>query len=125
MKKRTLIIATLCVMLLAACGPKPGEVVEEYYKAVQAKDYNTALNYSNVTDDVRDVVIQLLDSSEVVVHNYKVIGSTIDPGDTTATVKLHLVTSNAYNPNKIADDIDVPCIKSGSNWVVELQPSNN
>ena len=120
MKKRTLIIATLCVMLLAACSPKPGEVVEEYYKAVQAKDYNTALNYSNVTDDVRDVVIQLLDSSEVVVHNYKVIGSTIDPGDTTATVDLYLSTSSIQHPDIIADNIKVPCVKSRGKWVVKM-----
>ena len=120
MKKRTLIIATLCVMLLAACGPKPGEVVEEYYKAVQAKDYNTALNYSNVTDDVRDVVIQLLDSSEVVVHNYKVIGRTIDPGDTTATVDLYLSTSSIQHPDSIADNIKVPCVKSRGKWVVKM-----
>lgn len=120
MKKHSLFIATLCIMLMAACGPKPEEVVEEYYKAVQDHDYATALTYSNVPDSVRDLVIDILDSSMVTVHNYKVLGCTIDPGNTTATVDLHLVTSHLLHPDSISDNIKVPCVKSHHKWVVKM-----
>lgn len=120
MKKRTLFIATICFMLMAACGPKPGEVVEEYYKAVQNHDYATALSYSNVSDDVHDLVLDILDSSEVVVHHYKVLGYTIYPGDSTAVVDLYLSTSNILHPDSVADNIKVPCVKSKGKWVVKM-----
>jgi hypothetical protein len=56
----------------------------------------------------------------MVIHSFKVNGSTIDEGDTTATVDLHIVTSNAFHPDSMSDDIKVPCIKSGNRWQVKM-----
>lgn len=125
MKNRFIALTAICTLFFAACGNNLEKTVDNFYKATKDSDFEKAMTYTNVLPEERQQVIDVLSEMGMVIHEYKILGSTVDEGDTTATVKLHLVTSNAYNPNKIADDIDVPCIKSGSNWVVELQPANN
>ena len=120
MKKNILVLATLGSLMLASCGNTPEQVVEEYYGAVQSNDFAKALSISNISKEEQALVAEILDSSHVVVHDYKVLGSTIDPGDSTATVDLHLVTSHALHPDSIADDIKVPCVKKGHKWVVKM-----
>ena len=66
------------------------------------------------------ILYHALDSIGMVIHTFEVTGSTLGEGDTTAFVNLHLVTSNAFFPDSIADDIIVPCIKNGRNWKVHL-----
>ena len=116
MKKHILALAALCALIVSSCGNSarravadntPEQVVTEYYTAVQANDFPKALSLSNI-------------SEEVVVHNFKVLGSTIDPDGTTALVDLHLVTSHALHPDSISDDIKVPCVISDGKWVVKM-----
>ena len=95
-------------------------MVTEYYTAVQANDFPKALSLSNISEEERDLVSEILDSTQVVVHNFKVLGSTIDPDGTTALVDLHLVTSHALHPDSISDDIKVPCVISDGKWVVKM-----
>lgn len=120
MKKHIPILATLCAILLASCGNTPEQVVEEYYQAVQANDFAKALTISNISKEERALVAEILDSTHVVVHDYKVLGSTIDPGDSTAMVDLHLVTSHVLHPDSISDNIKVPCVKLDGKWVVKM-----
>lgn len=120
MKKPILVLCAACALFLISCGNNPEQVVDKYYHAVQANNFEEALSYSNIAEGERALVAEILDSSHVVVHRYKVLGSTIDPGDSTAIVDLHLVSSHALHPDSISDDIRVPCIKSDGKWVVKM-----
>jgi hypothetical protein len=129
MKKHILALAALCALIVSSCGNSarravadntPEQVVTEYYTAVQANDFPKALSLSNISEEERDLVSEILDSTQVVVHNFKVLGSTIDPDGTTALVDLHLVTSHALHPDSISDDIKVPCVISDGKWVVKM-----
>ena len=119
----TLIISTviLAVVFCACSGSSsPKAVVNDYYKALKSGDFEKAMTYTDLPEEARPVVIEYLDSIGMVIHTFEVTGSTLGEGDTTAFVNLHLVTSNAFFPDSIADDIIVPCIKNGRNWKVHL-----
>lgn len=120
MKKNIFAAATLCTLFFVGCNNNPESVVEEFYKANKANDFEKALSYTNIAKEEREEVIDILSDMGMVIHEYKVLGSTIDEGDTTATVDLHLVTSSAFYPDSLADDIKVPCVKSGRQWQVKL-----
>lgn len=120
MKKNIIAATVLCSLFFVGCNNSPESVVEEFYKANKANDFEKALSYTNIAKEERSEVIDILSEMGTVIHEYKVLGSTIDEGDTTAIVDLHLVTSNAFYPDSMADDIKVPCIKSGRHWQVKL-----
>ncbi len=120
MKIHAIAAATLCTILLAACNNNPEEAVNHFYAATQANDFEKALTYTNIAEEEREGVIDVLSEMGMVIHSFKVNGSTIDEGDTTATVDLHIVTSNAFHPDSMSDDIKVPCIKSSNRWQVKM-----
>jgi len=120
MKKHTITIAAICTLFMAACSSSPEKVVDQFYTATQANDFEKAMSYTNIAKEEQAEVIDVLGNMGMVIHSFEVTGSTIDEGDTTATVDLHLVTSNAFHPDSMADDIKVPCIKSGNQWQVRM-----
>ncbi len=120
MKKFTFAMAAACAFVLVSCGNTPEEAVNNFYTANKANEFEKAMTYTDLPDEARPLVVEFLDSMGMVIHDFEVTGSTMGAGDTTALVDLHLVTSNAFNPDSIFDDIVVPCIKDGRTWKVHM-----
>ena len=78
------------------------------------------MSYTNLAKEEQDQVIQVLDQMGMVIHNFEVIETNIDEGDSTAFVTLHLEVSNAYNPDTMRNDLDIPCVKVGDQWKVKF-----
>jgi|GEM_PF-2039085 outer membrane lipoprotein SlyB len=120
MKKYTIAVATVCTLLLASCGNTPEKAVSDFYTANKANEFEKAMTFTDLPEEARPLVVAYLDSMGMVIHEFEVTGTTVGDGDTTALVDLHLVTSNAFYPDSIFDDIKVPCIKDGHTWKVHL-----
>lgn len=98
----------------------PEQVVDSFYHSVQAGEFAHALTFSTLDGDEADEVIDLLDNMGLNVCEYQVLGSTIDEGDTTATVQLYLSVTNALSSDTTASEIDIPCVKYGKRWRVQF-----
>jgi hypothetical protein len=122
MKKITILLSALLALSFIGCKSNntPEQVVLNFYQATQENDFHQALNYTNLAQEEQEQVIQVLDQMGMVIHSYNVIESNIDEGDSTAVVTLHLVTSNAYNPDTVGNDLDIPCVKVGGDWKVKF-----
>lgn len=123
MKRIALVLCALLAFTLSSCGNKntPENAVENFYKASQANEQEKALEYTNLSEEDRQHVLEFVDQMGMVIHEYKVLNSTIDEFDSNyATVTLHLVSSNAFNPDTISNDIEVPCVKVNGEWKVNF-----
>ena len=119
MKKTTILFTAILAILMAACNNNtPDRVVEKFYKATQAQDFEKALEYTNLEEPDRTYLATFLQNMEMVIYDYEVLGSQIDEGDTTATVFLRLVTSNNIVTDSIENELNVPCVKVGKEWKV-------
>jgi len=122
MKKITILLSALLAFSFIGCknNNTPEQVVLNFYKATQENEFKQALSYTNLAQEEQEQVIQVLDQMGMVIHSYEVIETNIDEGDSTAFVTLHLVTSNAYNPDTMSNDLDIPCVKVGDEWKVKF-----
>lgn len=122
MKKISIILATFLAFTFTACnnGNSPEKVVSNFYKYSQEDNLEEAMKYSNIPENEQPIIIQYIENMGMVIHNYEVLGSTIDDGDTTATVNLHLEASNAFNPDTLKSDIDVVCLKINGDWKMKF-----
>ncbi len=122
MKKITILISAFMALSLLGCKSSntPEQVVLDFYKATQENDFLKAMSYTNLAKEEQDQVIQVLDQMGMVIHNFEVIETNIDEGDSTAFVTLHLEVSNAYNPDTMRNDLDIPCVKVGNQWKVKF-----
>ena len=120
MKRHTIATVAICSLLLIACQNKPERVVDQFYQATQNSDFEKAISFTDVSPEIKTKVIQYIEELGMVIHNYKIQGSTIQEGDTTALVDLHIVTSNAYQPDSTSSDIKVLCVKKDNTWKVHL-----
>ena len=122
MKKITILLSALMALSFSGCknSNTPEQAVLNFYQATQNNEYQQALTYTNLAPEEQEQVLQVLDQMGMVVHNFEVIETNIDEGDSTAFVTLHLVTSNAYNPDNMSNDLDIPCVKVGDKWKVKF-----
>lgn len=122
MKKTTTLLAALIALSFIGCNRSntPDQVVIDFYKATQENEFQKAMTYTNLAAEEQEQVIQVLDQMGMVIHDYKVIETNIEEGDSTAFVTLHLVVSNAYNPDTMSNDLDIPCVKVGDEWKVKF-----
>ena len=72
MKIHSIAAATLCTILLAACNNNPEEAVSHFYAATQANDFEKALTYTNIAEEEREGVIDVLSEMGMVIHSFKV-----------------------------------------------------
>ena len=118
MKKTILLFTALFALLATACSSDtPDQVVDKFYHATQANDYAKALSYTNLNDAEKEVLVEYLKNMGMVIHDYEVLGSNIDEGDTTATVYVHLVTAN-INADSSETEVNLTCVKEGKDWKV-------
>ena len=121
MKKNIIFLTALFAIIVAGCGRNtPDHAVDMFYKATQAHDYAKALEYSNLENGDREYLIAYLEKMGMVIHEYEVLGSNIDEGDTTATVYLHIVSSNKNAPDSLENELNVSCVKRGNKWKVKF-----
>jgi len=122
MKKITILLSALVALSFIGCNRSntPDKVVLNFYKATQENEFEKAMTYTNLADEEQDQVIQVLNQMGMVIHDYKVLETNIEEGDSTAFVSLHLVVSNAYNPDTMSNDLDIPCVKVGNEWKVKF-----
>lgn len=118
MRKITLALAALFTLGLASCGSSntPESAVNNFYGAMQENDIEKSLTYTNLTPDRYEELASSLEQFGLVIVSYETLSTIVDEGDTTATVTTHLVTTNAYNPDTVGNNIEVPCIKVDGQW---------
>ena len=118
MKKTILLFTALFALLAAACSSDtPDQVVDTFYHATQANDYAKALSYTKLNYAEKEVLVEYLKNMGMVIHDYEVLGSNIDEGDTTATVYVHLVNAN-INADSSETEVNLTCVKEGKDWKV-------
>jgi len=122
MKRITVLLSAIMAITLMGCSSKntPEQVVLNFYKATQENDFTKAMSYTNLAEEEQEQVIQVLDQMGMVIHEYSVNETNMEEGDSTAFVSLHLVVSNAYNPDTMSSDLDIPCVKVGNDWKVKF-----
>lgn len=118
MKRFTLGLSALMALALAACSSSntPENAVNNFYKATQNNDIEASLTYTNLPEERYEEVLEFLEQIGMVVVDFKTLSTVIDEGDTTATVVTHIVTTTAFNPDTVGNDIEVPCIKVDGQW---------
>lgn len=122
MKKTAILLSALMALSILGCknNNTPEQVVLNFYKATQDNEYRKAMTYTNLAEEEQDQVIQVLDQTGMVIHNFEVLETNIEEGDSTAFVTLHLEVSNAFNPDTMSNDLDIPCVKVGGKWKVKF-----
>ncbi len=122
MKKIAILFSALLTLSIMGCKntDTPEKVVVKFYQATQNNEFQEAMNYTNLAPEEQEQVIQVLDQMGMVIHRYEVLETHIEEGDSTAFVTLRLVTSNAFNPDSISNDLEIPCVKVGNEWKVEF-----
>lgn len=123
MKKITTLAIASLAFAMAGCSNgnnTPEKVVNNFYQATQNNEFSQAMEYTNMAEEEREQVISLLGETGMVIHDFKVTDSRIEEGDSTAWVSLHLVVSNAFHPDTMGNDIEVPCVKVGKDWKVKF-----
>ena len=121
MKKITILLTALMALMVAGCSKStPEQAVDKFYHATQNNDYKTALTYTNLSDKEKEPLLNLLENMDMVIHEYEILGSNIDEGDTTATVYMRLVTANNINPDSSETELNIPCVKHGRHWKVKF-----
>lgn len=118
MKRITLALAALLTLGFASCDSSntPESAVNDFYSAMQANDIEKSLTYTNLSSDRYEELASSLEQFGLVIVSFETLSTIIDEGDTTATVTTHLVTTNAYNPDTVGNNIEVPCIKVDGKW---------
>lgn len=122
MKKSTTLLSTLLAFSFFSCQSSntPEQAVLDFYKASQESNYPQALSCTNLTPEEQEQVIQIMAQTGMVIHSYEVIETHIDEGDSTASVSLRLVSSNAFNPDTTSNDLNIPCVKASGQWKVKI-----
>ena len=122
MKKRVISLATVLAFALCGCGNNrtPEEAVTNFYQASMENDIQKALENTNVDKAERAQVAEIVNMTGMEVLDYELLGSTIDEGDTTATVELTLRATSAQAPDTATTNVSVPCIKSNGTWSVKF-----
>lgn len=118
MKKTIILFAALIALAMASCSnDTPDQVVDKFYRATQVQDFEKALTYTNLNDEEKEVITEYLKNVGMAIHDYEVLGSNIDEGDSTAIVYVHLVTAN-ITADSSENEINIPCVKEGRKWKV-------
>lgn len=122
MKKRVISLATVLAFALCGCGNNrtPEEAVTNFYQASMENDIQKALENTNVDKAERDQVAEIVNMTGMEVLDYELLGSTIDEGDTTATVEMRLTVTNTNTTDTATTNVSVPCIKSNGTWSVKF-----
>ncbi len=122
MRKNTVLLSALMAFSFFSCqsGNSPEKAVLNFYKASQKSDYPKALTYTNLSQESQEQAIQVMSQLGMVIHSYEVIETHVDDGDSTASVALRLVSSNALSPDTAAANLSIPCVKVDNLWKVKL-----
>lgn len=119
MKKIIILFTAVAALLVAGCGSDtPDQVVDNFYRATQSKDFAKAVTYTDLEEAEKEVLITYLENVGMTIYSYEVLGSNIDEGDTTALVFVHLETANNVNADTSVTEINIPCVKEGRKWKV-------
>lgn len=123
MKKITTLAVAALAIAMASCTNKdntPEKVVNNFYQATQNNEFDKAMEYTNLAEEERAQVVEIIGNTGMVIHEFSVIDSRIEEGDSTAWVSLHLVVSNAFRPDTVGNDLEIPCVKVDKQWKVKF-----
>lgn len=120
MKKIIVLLSACMAFMFIGCGTKnsPAGIVNGYFEATQAQDYETALTYTNLSEEDAAAWIEQIEGLGMVIHEFAVTNSTIDEGDTTATVNTHVLWSSAFNIDTVESEIPTVCHKIDGKWKI-------
>ena len=122
MKKTTIALAAIFTTALCGCNNcnTPEKAVTQFYKASQAHNTEEALKYTNVSESEREIVESVFNSINMEIHDFEVLNTTIEEGDTTATVEMRLHVSSPESLDTLTSTPITSCIKTKEGWIVKL-----
>ncbi|MCR4965340.1 MAG: DUF4878 domain-containing protein [Bacteroidales bacterium] len=122
MKKIIIIVcAVIAACCFASCGaPTPSDTVNDYYKALQAGDYEKALSYTTLTDqeDIQKHV-KKLEGADLKISKYEVVSETISEDGETASVDVNCTSTSAYSDKPEEDTNTLKLVKVDGKWKIK------
>ena len=118
---KPILFAAITACLLTACHREesPKDVIVQYATAIQANDYQKALEYTALPDGEKEAVLSLLEDyapdNELTIASFEVTDEHIDPKEGTAEVNLtiHYATGKTETQR-------IPMIKNDEGeWLVK------
>src|SRR5574344_84434 len=120
MRKISLIIASiLTVLIFASCGgptSSPSKAAEGYFNALKSGDITKALTFTNIPEDEQKQTAEMFSQFNVKLISYSIGTETIEPGDTTATVKVKSTMTSAFNAEPSESEDDMHFVKVNGEW---------
>lgn len=118
------LIVVLCVIAavfgMTSCkSTSPSDVVKDYYKALQAGDFQKAMTYTDLASDEEiQKQIQKYQNFDVKVVSYEVLSETISDDGNSAVVEVkHAVTSSFDSePTEKTDKLNL--VKVDGKWKI-------
>ena len=113
-------IAAIAITIGCSTGGSPERAATRFYSSLQHGEFDRALTYTNISNELRDPVASILKGMDTILRDFKVLSSETNPGDTTASVQMRLTTVNFPGNDTVSDTIVVPCIVQNGRWKVQL-----
>ena len=118
---KPILFVAIATCLFTACNREksPKDVVVQYATAIQANDYQKALEYTALPDGEKEAILSLLDeyapSEEQTIASFEVTDEKIDKGTGTAEITLDIT----YATGK-TETTCIPMIKNDEGeWLVK------
>ena len=121
MKKLIVIIlAVVAVFGLTSCkSSSPSKVVNDYYKALQAGDYQKAMTYTDLTDQEEiQKQIEKYQGFNVKIVSYEVLSETIAEDGNTAEVEVKQSATSSFNSEPKEDTKKLNLVKVDGKWKI-------
>ncbi len=123
MKKLMTLLASAMIMILVSscCSNSPKSVVENYYKAIKAGDYEKALSYTEIGSDKEATAafIEKVSGIEYKLDKYEVIDEVIALDGKTATVKVKISFSTNFGNETDLEEMESLELIDGE-WKIKL-----
>ena len=121
MKKLIVIVlAVVAVFGLTSCkSSSPSKVVDNYYKALQAGDYQKAMTYTDLTDQEEiQKQIEKYQGFNVKIISYEVVSETIAEDGNTAEVEVKQSATSSFNSEPKEDSKTLKLVKVDGKWKI-------
>ena len=121
MKKLIVIVlAVVAVFGLTSCkSSSPSKVVDNYYKALQAGDYQKAMTYTDLTDQEEiQKQIEKYQGFNVKIISYEVVSETIAEDGNTAEVEVKQSATSSFNSEPKEDTKTLKLVKVDGKWKI-------
>ncbi|MBP5563648.1 MAG: DUF4878 domain-containing protein [Bacteroidales bacterium] len=115
-----ILLAVVAVFGLTSCkSNSPSKVVDNYYKALQAGDYQKAMTYTDLVDQEEiQKQIEKYQGFDVKIISYEVVSETIAEDGNTAEVEVKQSATSSFNSEPKEDTKTLKLVKVDGKWKI-------